>query len=185
MYGHPPDSNNNETPFMPVENKLTLEIEAISVELSGSQDSLLEQAAVLASTHAPLFTGASLPVTFSAAAFNEYFKSIISQFDRAYAFQLAEADAAGFPWPDELLTRDMQDLAACQGDLAALVRQRQEAARLGRFNIERCQQLFADDPDYTILADLAINGARIFTAEKPSALDRAAFSAKDSTCAES
>ena len=68
---------------MPVENKLTLEIEAISVELSGSQDSLLEQAAVLASEYAPLFTGASLPITFSAAAFTEYFSSIVSLFDRA------------------------------------------------------------------------------------------------------
>ena len=53
--------------------------------------------------YASLFAGPSLSDTFVAAAFNGHFRSIVSLFDRTYAFQLTEADAAGFPWPEELL----------------------------------------------------------------------------------
>jgi len=73
--------------------------------------------------------------------------------------------AGGFQFPPEVWTRDAAELRDCGGDLADLVRIRQERTRGGRLSEERITRVVpTTDPDFDRLKDLA-DGIRIFVTD--------------------
>ena len=73
----------------------------------------------------------------------------------------AEAEAAGFVWPPEVLTRDASALVAAGGSLSALVSARQSLSAENRFNVARCRKIFSNDIDFPILLEVASFGATV------------------------
>jgi hypothetical protein len=74
--------------------------------------------------------------------------------------EAAEADAASFEWPSEVFERDA-DSVRTEGSLMGAIAAKRRACMPGRFNVERVNAMFREDPDYLTLMDLAEHGARI------------------------
>ena len=74
--------------------------------------------------------------------------------------EAAEADAASFEWPSEVFERDA-DSVRTEGSLMGAIEAKRRACMPGRFNVERVNAMFREDPDYLTLMDLAEHGARI------------------------
>lgn len=80
----------------------------------------------------------------------------------------ARAWADGFQFPEDVRTRDVKDLKRLGYDLEALVRERTDALRPDRLNLERVKAMvdpvrdqLEDPEDYNRVCDLAVNGMRI------------------------
>jgi len=77
---------------------------------------------------------------------------------------IANANAVGTVWPDDLYVRDAQDLRA-YSKLSQFIRAKQQALGPERFSPERCHKFYRDDEDFDRLLELATNGAVIDTAD--------------------
>ena len=76
----------------------------------------------------------------------------------------AEQNAAGTTLPDNFFSRDADALQCHGGSLEGLIRERQSIRSTNRYNIDRFNSLYKDDPEENILRTLATTGARIDTA---------------------
>lgn len=89
-----------------------------------------------------------------------HFGTLASQFSRSAKESLAEASASSFEWPPEAFSRDASRLTTL-GSIEKVVESHQDQHRSDRFNAERVQDVFKDDPEVGILFDLASHGARV------------------------
>ena len=87
-------------------------------------------------------------------------RDIKDKYTQENVFACAEAATSGFSFPQEVFTRDASALSEL-GSLEKLVRARQRQRRDSRFNMARCQEVFGDDPEFSILFQIASEGVRI------------------------
>ena len=69
--------------------------------------------------------------------------------------------ANGFRFPENILSRDHEDLIKCKYDLTALVRRRHNVMRDRRLSTKSIKRISRDDPDLFLLKEL-VEGLRIF-----------------------
>jgi hypothetical protein len=71
------------------------------------------------------------------------------------------ADAKGFFFPEEVLSRDRLAYDTTGGSMRTLVEHMQSEKSYDRFNEARCDMVFRDDPEYDRLSSLATDGVII------------------------
>jgi hypothetical protein len=71
------------------------------------------------------------------------------------------ADAAGFVIPEEMVTRDTKAYKEAGSSLEVLITRIQADKASDRYNVERCDAMFKDDPEYAKLSSLARDGVII------------------------
>jgi hypothetical protein len=94
------------------------------------------------------------------ARLSEHLHGLAAKYDAASIEEVAEAEAADFVWPPEAFDRDAA-LVRSEGSLLGAITAKRNANRAGRFNVERVNAMFREDPDYLTLLDIAEHGARI------------------------
>ena len=92
---------------------------------------------------------------------SEVFESILKQFSVATFKDRARLDAADFVFPDEVMSFDTAAYKKTGSCLKTLVFQMQADRASDRFNVDRCDAMFKDDPEYDILRSLAVDGVII------------------------
>ena len=106
----------------------------------------------------------SSPISFESA--KELVLDAMSRVNRTSgsAERIAETAAAGTVLPPRLFSRDVTELKE-HGSLENLIRHRQSEMSSNRFNLNRFNNLYQDDPEADRLRVLATSCARIDTAE--------------------
>jgi hypothetical protein len=87
------------------------------------------------------------------------------EFDKSQAKRVAQADAGNLQLTQEFRRRDMDQLIEAGGNLEDFFRKQQARSSEDRFNVAR-EALFREDPEFDTLMDIALDGARILTAEE-------------------
>ena len=136
--------------------------------LSGTQSPNyldLQRILSLSAAYAPSLTISSFigPLSVdSAAIFANFLISLIPKFSKG-AFQKEAATAsAHVEITEDILDIDDSILRAT-GSILSTIQLKQSANKHSRFNAERCARLFSEDPNYSILLELASIGAIIDT----------------------
>ena len=94
--------------------------------------------------------------------FISFLVSLIPKFSKGAFQQVAAKASANVEISENVLDVDDSVLRST-GSILETIRLKQAANKPFRFNIERCNRLFADDPNYPILYELASIGAIIYT----------------------
>ena len=89
------------------------------------------------------------------------FAAIRQEFSDASFREEVLADAKGFSFPEEVLSRDRLAYDTTGGSLRTLVEHMQSEKSYDRFNQARCDMVFRDDPEYDRLSSLATDGVII------------------------
>jgi hypothetical protein len=118
----------------------------------------------LASSYDHIFFGLGrVPdVSFDAHAFSRHLAELIYEFRPDAVFENAEAAAADFIWPADLWTADRDSLQRL-GSVEAVIKEKHIIRQHSGFNPQRVDSLFAADPNYRILREIAEHGASIDT----------------------
>lgn len=91
--------------------------------------------------------------------FPVFLEKALLAFSRHHAEAVAFEASKSFVLPSAFFERDAASLVDLDGSIANLIALRQDEARVGRFNEVRCRRLFASDPEFGPLLDLAVHGA--------------------------
>ena len=94
--------------------------------------------------------------------FISFLVSLIPKFSKGAFQQVAAKASANVEITEDVLDVDDSVLLST-GSILETIRLKQAANKPFRFNIERCSRLFAEDPNYPILYELASIGAVIDT----------------------
>lgn len=126
-----------------------------------SQEHLLRLEA-LASSYDHIFFGLGRcpDIPFDAGAFARHLADLQYEFRPDAVFENAEAAAANFSWPTELLTADRDSLQRL-GSIEAVIKEKHDIRKRSGFNPTIVDTVFASDPSYLVLRDIAENGAHI------------------------
>ena len=95
------------------------------------------------------------------------FAAIRLEFSEAHFREEVLASAAGFEFSADVCSRDTLAYKAAGNSVAVLVDNIQKSKAHDRFNQQRCDAIFRDDPEYDRLSSLATEGVII---DKPDGL---------------
>ena len=99
------------------------------------------------------------PVMLS--SFPAFFESSASLFSKQHAEAAAQLAAGDFVLPPDFCSSDFDALVSHGGSIECLVASKQTAARVDRFNVDRCRRWLSDDPEFDKLLELASTGALV------------------------
>ena len=128
---------------------------------SGSVQDSVARAISLVGVYLPLFTSSVVIVLPLLAEVMIYFASCRLEFVRGGAESRAFVEASSFSGIPESLLSDAADILhnTFNNSLELMILQRHLASSEGRFNVDRCRDVFVDDPEFETLMDLASVGA--------------------------
>ena len=125
----------------------------------------LQRLLALASSYDHIFFGfgrfADAP--FNALAFALHLSDLQHEFRSDAVFENAEAHAALFAWSADLCSADCASLSRL-GSIEAVITEKHAVRKLSGFNPAIVDTLFSSDPSYSVLRDIAENGAHVDTA---------------------
>jgi len=130
--------------------------------IRGSLQDSVSRAIDLVSVYLPLFTSLAF-VLPSVAMVLSYFNSCKLEFARSGAESRARDDAQSFEGIPESILDDAADCLhqKFNGILPDMIKEVQSQSSKDRFNVERCLDVFVDDPEFDTLMELASVGADV------------------------
>lgn len=165
------DSRIDTSDFITACNTQTRNLSTIYVfELSGVRESIVPGIIVLAKTYANLFNdnsvmsvqlGTGSDIDALTSAFCNHLAFLYAFFDTSKAINPAETSNKDFQWSEEHFSRDLLLFHELGDSISNVIGDYKKALNEDRFNTDKVDRFYRDDPSYELLMSIAKDGAFI------------------------